>query len=135
MAWTKAKKLKFLSDARIIRVATVSKKGRPQVTPVSHVVSQGKVYWATDFNSVKLANLKHNPWVALVADEYNDRWRDIGGVMAQGTAKTYTEGPVFRRVRGLLYRKFPPYKKNAPFDEGETTIIEVTPENLVSWWF
>ena len=135
MAWKKAKKLKFLSDAPIIRVATVSKNGRPQVTPVCHVVSQGKIYWATDFGAVKLANLKRHRWVALVADEYRANWRNTGGVMAQGTAKVFREGPVFRRVRGLLYRKFPVYKRNAPFDEGEAAIIEVTPSNLVSWWF
>ncbi len=88
-----------------------------------------------DFNAVKLENLKRNPWVALVADEYKESWRNIGGVMAQGKAKTYTKGPVFLRARTLLYRKFPPYKKYASFEECETTIVEVTPEKLISWWF
>ena len=135
MAWTKAKKLRFLSGAPVIRVATISKNGRPQVTPVCHVVSRGKIYWATDFGAVKLANLKRHKWVALVADEYRANWRNTGGVEVQGKAKVYREGPVFRHARGLLYRKFPVYKKNSPFDEGEASIIEVTPENLYSWWF
>ena len=135
MAWTKAKKLKFLSQQPVIRVSTVSKNGRPQVTPVCHVVSRGKIYWASDFDAVKLANLKRHKWVALVADEYRANWRDMGGVEAQGIAKIYREGPVFRRIRGLLYRKFPVYKKISPFDEGEAVIIEVTPEKLFNWWF
>lgn len=135
MAWTKAKKLKFLGDAPVIRVATVSKNGRPQVTPVCHVVSQGKIYWATDFGAVKLANLKRRKWVALVADEYRADWRKMGGVEAQGKAKVHREGPLFLRIRDLLYRKFPVYRKNSPFDEGEAVIIEVTPEKLFNWWF
>ena len=135
MAWKKAKKLKFLGDAPVIRVATISKNGRPQVTPVCHVVSQGKIYWASDFDTGKLANLERHRWVSLVADEYRANWRNMGGVMAQGKAKVIREGPVFRRIRGLLYRKFKVYKSNAPFDEGETAIIEVTPSNLYNWWF
>jgi nitroimidazol reductase NimA-like FMN-containing flavoprotein (pyridoxamine 5'-phosphate oxidase superfamily) len=135
MAWKKAKKLKFLSDAPVIRVATVSKHGRPQVTPVCHVVSQGKIYWASDFDAVKLANLHRHRRVALVADEYRADWRHMGGVMAQGRAKIIRDGPLFRRIRDLLYRKFRVYKSNAPFDEGESAIIEVTPDNLISWWF
>ena len=135
MAWKRAKKLKFLSDAPVIRVATISKNGRPQVTPVCHVVSQGKIYWASDFDAVKLANLKRHRWVAIVADEYRADWHNMGGVMAQGTAKVIREGPVFRRIRGLLYRKFRVYKSNAPFDEGEAAIVELTPAKLFNWWF
>lgn len=135
MAWKKAKKLKFLSDAPVIRVATISKNGRPQVTPVCHVVSQGKIYWASDFDAVKLANLKRHRWVAIVADEYRADWHNMGGVMAQGTAKIIREGPAFRRIRGLLYRKFKVYKSNAPFEEGEAAIVELTPAKLFNWWF
>jgi nitroimidazol reductase NimA-like FMN-containing flavoprotein (pyridoxamine 5'-phosphate oxidase superfamily) len=135
MAWKKARKLKFLGDAAVIRVATISKNGRPQVTPVCHVVSQGRIYWVSDFNTVKLANLERHRWIALVADEYRADWRNMGGVMAQGKAKVVREGPLFRRIRGLLYRKFKIYKSNASFEEGEAAIIEVTPSNLYSWWF
>jgi hypothetical protein len=70
-----------------------------------------------------------------VADVYKAGWRDMGGVMARGRAALIRRGPRFRKVRGLLYRKFPVYKKNAPFDEGETIIVEVTPTRLIHWWF
>ena len=49
MAWSKSKKLNFINKEPVIRVATVDKQNRPQVTPVSHVVSGGKIYWASDF--------------------------------------------------------------------------------------
>ena len=135
MAWSKSKKLKYLSKAPVIRVATVSRRGRPQLTPVCHVVWQGRIYWASDFDAAKLANIAKHRWVALVADEYKASWLDMGGVMAQGKARVIKSGPLFRKVRDLLYRKFKPYKSNAPFDEGESAIIEVTPENLFNWWF
>src|SRR5437588_10708169 len=99
MQWKKARKLKFLGDAPVIRVATVSRRGRPQVTPVCHVVRAGKIYWCSDFDAVKLANLKRRRTVALVADEYRANWKNMGGVMAQGRARIIREGPLFRQVR------------------------------------
>jgi nitroimidazol reductase NimA-like FMN-containing flavoprotein (pyridoxamine 5'-phosphate oxidase superfamily) len=135
MKWTKARKLRFLHEAPLIRVATVGARGRPHVTPVCHVESDGKIYWASDPDAAKLSNISRHPSVALVADTYKSSWRQMGGVMAQGQARIVRGGPLFRKIRGLLYRKFKIYKSNAPFEEGESVIIEVTPSRLVSWWY
>jgi nitroimidazol reductase NimA-like FMN-containing flavoprotein (pyridoxamine 5'-phosphate oxidase superfamily) len=135
MAWSKAKQMKFLSVAPVIRVATANRRGRPQVTPVCHVVWKEKVHWASDFGAAKLANLKRRPWVALVADVYKNNWRKMGGVMVQGKAKIYEKGPVFVAVRERLYTKYKVYKSNAGFGEGEAAIVEVTPKRRFDWWF
>ncbi len=121
MAWSKAKQMKFLSDAPVIRVATVSRNCKPQVTPVCHVVWKEKIYWASDFDAAKLANLEHHRVVALVADEYK--------------AKIIRKGPLFLEIRKRLYKKFKVYESNAGFEEGESAIIEVTPKRRFSWWF
>lgn len=135
MAWKKAKQLRFLRDAPVIRVATVGPRGKPQVTPVCHVEWKGKIYWASDPGTAKLENLERNRSVALVADAYKASWTNMGGVMAQGKAKLVRGGPVFLAVRDRLYRKFKVYRSNAPFEEGESVIIEVTPRHLVNWWY
>lgn len=135
MARSKAKQMKFLSDASVIRVATVNRSCKPHVTPVCHVVWKDKVYWASDLDAVKLSNLAHHRWVALVADIYKSNWRNMGGVMVQGIAKTFRSGPLFLKIRDLLYKKFKVYKSNAGFEEGEAAIIEVTPKRWFSWWF
>jgi nitroimidazol reductase NimA-like FMN-containing flavoprotein (pyridoxamine 5'-phosphate oxidase superfamily) len=135
MRWTKARKLRFLHEAPVIRVATVDPRGRPQVTPVCPVEWAGKIYWASDTEAAKLANISRRPSVALVADTYKADWRRMGGVMARGRARIIKEGPLFRKIRGLLYRKFKIYESKAGFEEGEAAIIEVTPSRLISWWF
>jgi nitroimidazol reductase NimA-like FMN-containing flavoprotein (pyridoxamine 5'-phosphate oxidase superfamily) len=135
MRWKRAKQLRFLRDAPVIRVATVGPRGKPQVTPVCHVEWRGKIYWASDPGTAKLENLARHRSLALVADEYRASWTNMGGVMAQGTAKLVRGGPLFRAVRDRLYRKFAVYKSNAPFEEGESVIIEVTPKHLVNWWY
>ena len=135
MAWSKAKQMKFLSDAQVIRVATVSRNCKPQVTPVCHVVWKEKIYWASDFDAAKLANLEHHRVVALVADEYKASWHNMGGVMVQGTAKIIRKGPLFLEIRKRLYKKFKVYESSTEFEEGESAIIEVTPKRRFSWWF
>jgi nitroimidazol reductase NimA-like FMN-containing flavoprotein (pyridoxamine 5'-phosphate oxidase superfamily) len=92
MGWTKARKLRFLHEAPVIRVATVGPRGRPHVTPVCPVESAGKIYWASDTDTAKLANIARHPSVALVADTYKADWRQMGGVMAQGRARIIKEG-------------------------------------------
>ena len=94
MAWSKAKQMKFLSEAPVIRVATVNRRCKPQVTPVCHVVWKDKIYWASDFDAAKLANLEHHRVVALVADEYKANWRKMGGDGA-GSGEDYSEGAAF----------------------------------------
>jgi nitroimidazol reductase NimA-like FMN-containing flavoprotein (pyridoxamine 5'-phosphate oxidase superfamily) len=133
--WNKAKQLRFLADAPLIRIATVSDRGRPQITPVCHIVWKDKIYWASDLNTVKLANIKRHRWVALVADKYKSNWRNMGGVMVQGKAKIVRHDPLFVAVRERLYDKFKVYKSNAPFEEGEAVIIEVDPSLRFNRWF
>jgi len=92
MQWKISKQLKFLSDAAVIRIATIGKTNRPQVTPVCHVVWRGNIYWCSDLDAVKLKNLEHHRWVALVADEYRANWRKMGGVEARGKARIVRDG-------------------------------------------
>jgi nitroimidazol reductase NimA-like FMN-containing flavoprotein (pyridoxamine 5'-phosphate oxidase superfamily) len=135
MRWTKARKLRFLNAAPLIRVATVNRQGSPHVTPVCHVEFKGRVYWASDPDAIKVANISRRRKVALVADTYKASWRGMGGVMVQGRADIIRNGPLFRRIRSLLYRKFKVYKSNSPFEEGESVIIQVTPSRVVHWWY
>lgn len=128
-------KLGFIGKADVIRVATVSRRGVLQVTPVSHIVWHGKVYFASDYGTVKLVNLKRNPNIALVADKYSRSWRNMGGVMVQGKARIIKSGPIFKRAREELYKKHKPYRTNSPFEAGESAIVEVAPTNIFSWWY
>jgi len=42
-------------------------------------------------------------------------------------------GPRFRRVRRLLYRKYPQYPMEAALDESDSVMIELTPTHVFSW--
>jgi hypothetical protein len=42
-------------------------------------------------------------------------------------------GPRFRKVRALLYTKYPQYSTEAALDESDSVIIEVTPTHVFAW--
>ena len=118
---------------RVCRVATAGRDGMPHVVPVCHVVADGKVYFASGTDGRKVANLEANPRVALAVDLYSDAWPNLKGVMVQGRAALHRKGPRFRRIRALLYEKYPQYPDEAALDESDSVIVEVTPTHVYSW--
>jgi len=118
---------------RVCRVATVSKAGMPHLVPVCHIVDDGRIYFASGDDGRKVRNLRDNPQLAITVDLYSDSWASIKGVMVQGRATLIEKGPRFRKIRALLYEKYPQYPGRAPLDESDSIIIEVTPSRVFSW--
>ena len=118
---------------RVCRVATSGPGGMPHVVPVCHVVLDGKIYFASGTDGRKVLNVRDNPRVALTVDLYSDAWPHLKGVMVQGRAALIERGPRFRRLRALLYRKYPQYPDEAALDESDSVIVEVTPLRVFSW--
>jgi nitroimidazol reductase NimA-like FMN-containing flavoprotein (pyridoxamine 5'-phosphate oxidase superfamily) len=58
----------FLRSNEMCRLATASKDGRPQVTPVMYALDGNCFVIAVDYGTKKLKNVKENPNVALVVD-------------------------------------------------------------------
>jgi len=118
---------------RVCRVATVSEAGMPHLVPVCHIVADGKIYFASGDDGRKVRNLRANPGVAVTVDLYSDSWGHLKGVMVQGVAALHHKGPRFRKVRALLYAKYPQYPGEAALDESDSVIVEVTPTHVFSW--
>ena len=118
---------------RVCRVATAGPGGMPHLVPVCQVVADGKIYFASGNDGRKALNLAANPRVAVTIDLYSDDWTHIKGVMVQGWARLYARGPRFRKIRALLYRKYPQYPHEAALDESDSVVVEVTPTRIFTW--
>jgi len=118
---------------RVCRVATAGKGGMPRLVPVCHVLHNGKIYFASGDDGRKMKNLADNPRVTVTVDSYSDLWPALRGVMVQGTAKLIEGGPRFRRIRALLYKKYPQYPREAALSESDSVVVEVTPVRVFSW--
>ncbi|HXG03882.1 MAG TPA: pyridoxamine 5'-phosphate oxidase family protein [Candidatus Binatia bacterium] len=124
---------KFLETARVVRLATVSRDGRPHVVPVCHAVEGDQVYIGTDRSGQKVRNIRATGRAALVADHYVDSWKGLRGVSVSGRADLFTRGPVFERGVRALYRKYPHYPRVAALEPGDSAIIRVKVERVMSW--
>lgn len=120
---------------RVCRVATVGGRGVPHVVPVCHVVVAGKLYFGSGNDARKVLNLRANPRLAAVVDVYTDDWKLLRGVLVQGQARIVEPGPEFRRVRRVLYLKYPQYPDEAAIDESDSVIVELTPTRVFTWGF
>jgi nitroimidazol reductase NimA-like FMN-containing flavoprotein (pyridoxamine 5'-phosphate oxidase superfamily) len=123
----------FILRSQVMRFASINKDGFPHVVPVCPLFYENKIYFVTDLGTVKLANMERKPKVALVFDHYEPSWRGLKGIMIQGKPKIIRRGEDFQELRDRFYRKYPPYRKNSPFDVGESVIVEITPRKGFSW--
>jgi len=125
----------FLALQRVVRVATAAGAGTPHTVPVCHVLDGNRIYFASADDAKKVANLRANARVALVADDYTEAWSGLRGVMVVGEARLITQGPRFRRVRRLLYAKYPQCEPEAAIEEGESVVVEIEPKRVFAWGF
>src|SRR5205814_2439264 len=105
----------------------------PHLGPVRHALPDGKLSSASDAGARKVKNLKANPRTAVTVDLYSNDWSNLKGVMLQGTTRLIEKGPRFRKIRRLLYAKYPQYPDEAALEESEVVIVEVTPARVFSW--
>ena len=124
----------FIQWERVCRVATASSNGTPHVVPVCHVLVEGKIYFASGSDARKVKNLQTNPHLSLAFDLYSDAWGNLKGLMIQGMAR-FVDKKRFRTIRRQLYQKYPQYPVDAALEEGDSVIVEVTPQKKVSWGF
>lgn len=123
-----AKEAAFLRSSEVCRLATVSKDGKPQVTPVVYAMDGTGFVMAVDYGTKKLKNVRENPNVALVVD----RLRPTRAVTVEGVCEVYERGTEYPRLLQLLMDKFESYRKN-PRGEGESPVFHVNPTKHVSW--
>ncbi|HEV8676108.1 MAG TPA: pyridoxamine 5'-phosphate oxidase family protein [Methylomirabilota bacterium] len=135
MARLTKKPTEFLTRARVVRVATADGRGIPHVVPVCPVFADGRLYFGSSNDARKVQNLRANPQITVVADDYTEAWDGLRGVMVTGKASLHARGPKFRKARQLLYEKFPQYEAQAALGVGDSVVIEVTPTRVFAWGF
>lgn len=123
---------KLVARERVCRVATAGSSGVPHVVPVVHVVADGKVCFASGSKAKKVEHLRENPHAAVTIDLYAEDWSNLKGVMVQGSAELIERGPRFRKLRRLLYDKYPQYPEEAGLEEGDV-IVAITPRHVFAW--
>jgi len=125
----------FVASRRVGYLATVYPDGRPHVVPISPVLDLDRLVFASERDTTKVRNLEGNPSVAIGFDEYDEDWSRLKQVIVHGEAYVIDSGFEFDRDRALLYGKYPQYETEAPVIQGQSVIVEVRAERVVTWGF
>ena len=135
------------SDARtlfaasaVARLATGDAGGRPHIVPITFaLLDPDRIVTAVDHKPKRttalrrLANIDHNPRVAVLVDHYEDDWRALWWARADGRARvlrSHLDEPDLRAAGvASLQRRYPQYAARPP--AGPMVVIEV--ERWSSW--
>jgi PPOX class probable F420-dependent enzyme len=125
-----------LAAAHVARLATVRADGRPHVVPIVFDFDGELVRTIADpkpkrgLDLLRHRNIAAHPAVSLLVDEYEESWRSIWWVRADGDARVVEDGPERDGAIRLLRAKYAQYAEwTEPF--GAATIIRVA--RITSW--
>jgi len=116
-----------LEGARVARLATAGPDG-PHIVPIVFAVVGETIYHAVDHKPKRttalkrLANLRHDPRCALLADAYDEDWSRLWWVRADGTARILEPG--FEPALTALAARYEQYRERPP--QGPVIAIDVS---------
>ena len=126
---------RLLATVPVLRLATVGEDGRPHLVPVTFAVHRGSVYTAVDHKPKstrdlrRLADIRANPRVALLADHYEDDWDRLWWVRVDGRAHVVEDAARMAGPVRLLAGRYPQYREHPP----EGPVIAVVIDGWTGW--
>lgn len=121
--------------ARVARLATVDADGAPHLVPVTFALDGNRIVTAVDAKPKRgaplrrLENIRANPRVALLVDEYDDDWGRLWWARADGVARIADDGPDLTRALDMLRERYAQYATVALI--GPAVVVEV--ERWLGW--
>ncbi len=130
----------FIRTCRVARMATVDSAGCPHIVPICYAYDGSRLYSAVDEKPKRieptrlrrLVNIRGNPRICLVIDEYDEDWSRLRFVIIHGIAGIESAGTEHGHAVNLLRKKYPQYR-TMTLAEGVNPVIAVTPTRIVPW--
>jgi len=129
-----AEALERLATARVARLATVDRAGRPHVVPIVFALCGETIVSAVDFKPKRtkalkrLANIDANPRVSVLVDEYDDEWSKLWWVRVDGSAQVLPAADAGPGLASLV-EKYQQYRSAAL----DGPVIVITIDKVVGW--
>ena len=129
-----------VGEARVARLATVDDRGRPHLVPICFAVDGEMLYTAVDAKPKRsrrlqrLANVRTNPDVTVLVDEYEENWSELWWVRLRGRARVVEHGAELERALALLTEKYDQYREQPPPGPAIVVAIEEWSGWQVAGW-
>ena len=130
----------FIQSGRVARMATVDADGCPHIVPICYAYDGSRLYSAVDKKPKRveanllrrLVNIRANPRICVIIDEYDEDWSRLRFIIIHGIAAIEPAGTEHSRAVNLLRKKYPQYQA-MNLAEGVNPVIAITPTKVVSW--
>ena len=126
--------LDAIRDERVARLATHNPNGAIDLVPVTFALADdGTIVTAVDHKPKRtqqlqrLENIRHDPRVTLLADQYDDDWSELWWVRVRGTASVVDEPEP--AILDPLVAKYEQYRGRPP--AGPAVVISVV--DVAAW--
>jgi PPOX class probable F420-dependent enzyme len=126
---------RLFASSPVSHLSTVRPDGRPHVVPMVFALVEDTVYSAVDAKPKRsrglqrLANIRADPRCALLVDHYEDDWRRLWWVRADGYGEVVDEPSGTHRGIQALVRRFSQYRDDPPAGP----LLVVTVERWSGW--
>lgn len=121
--------------ARVARLATVDVDGQPHLVPICFALLGDRIVSVVDAKPKRtpklrrLANIRAQPRVSVLADEYDEDWTRLWWVRADGDARVVEDGREREDAVATLTSKYPQYDTLPPAG----SVIEITVDRWRGW--
>lgn len=118
-----------VAEARVGRLATIDRDGRPNLVPFVFVLEGDTIYSAVDEKPKgsrrlrRVENIEARPDVTVLVDRYEEDWARLWWVRLRGRGRIVTGGREFDRALALLAEKYGQYRDAPP--PGPVIAIEI----------
>jgi PPOX class probable F420-dependent enzyme len=118
-----------LAGARVARLATVGADGRPHLVPVCFALADDRLVSIVDAKPKtttalrRLENVRANPHVSVLADEYDEDWSRLWWVRVDGRARVVDSGAEHEQAVRLLTRRYRQYRAAPP--QGPVLVVDI----------
>jgi PPOX class probable F420-dependent enzyme len=134
---TGARARELLGGARVARLATVARDGRPRLVPITFVLAGDVIYHAVDDKPkatrrlARLDDLAAEPRASVLADHYEEDWSALWWVRADGRARVLDDmrDDEATRALDLLAERYAQYRERRP--AGPVIALDV--ERITGW--
>jgi len=128
----------FLHAHRVGHLATVDEHGRPHNVPVCFAAHNGRLYIAIDEKPKRGApgdlrrvrNVRANPAVCLVVDDYDEDWSRLAWMQVRGEAALVEDPGERSEALAALRERYPQYRAMAL--EGRP-LLRIIPLQVIGW--
>jgi len=123
------------ASSPVARLSTVRPDGGPHAVPIVFALVDDTVFSAVDAKPKRstdlqrLANVRADPRCALLVDRYEDDWRRLWWVRADGTGEVLAAPPAEHPGIRALVRRFPQYRDEPPAGP----LLVVTVQRWTGW--